>query len=423
MTFTDRLFLAKLGPEQMNAAMGGGVMMQTMMFFFIGLTGYSTALAAQYYGSGRKQMAPVTAFQAMLVVLASYPVILSMLPVAKWLFGVMNVPASQVVYQNEYITVLAAGSVAALLRHALGCYFSGIGRTPVVMLATLAAMTVNVVLDYILIFGKFGAPALGMRGAAMATVAGSALAVVILAAFYFSSAHRHEFGVMKSFRINLDVMKKLLYYGYPAGVEFFMNFLAFTMMVILFHSQGEHVATASTIMFNWDMVSFIPLVGIEIAVTSLVGRYMGAGDHDSAHRAAMSGIRTGVWYSLVMLVAFFFFPELLVNVFRPSGESGIFEQAIPVAVLMVRIAAVYVIAEAVVVALTGALRGAGDTHWTMVASVSFHWSSVPLLYIIFNVLGLSAIVAWSLIVTAFMVFSVVLVLRYRGGKWRRMKVV
>jgi MATE family multidrug resistance protein len=93
-------------------------------------------------------------------------------------------------------------------------------------------------------------------------------------------------------------MKKLLYFGYPAGLEMFLNFLAFNMMVFLFHSQGGVVATASSIMFSWDLISFIPLLGIEIAVTSLVGRYIGAGKVDIAHRSAMSELRLDYGFPL-----------------------------------------------------------------------------------------------------------------------------
>lgn len=423
MTFTDRFFLAKLGPEQMNAAMGGGVMLQTLMFFFVGLVGYSTALSAQYYGSGKREYAPVTAFQSMLVVAASFPVILALVPFAKYLFSVMGVPASQIGYQCDYIDVLAFGVLPGMMRHALGCYFSGIGRTKIVMFATLAAMAVNVLLDYILIFGNFGAPALGIKGAAIATICGSVSAVVILTYAYFSREHRCEFSVMKSFRFDPTVMKQLLYFGYPAGVEFFLNFCAFSFMILIFHSQGDDVATASTIMFNWDLVAFIPLLGIEIAVTSLVGRYMGAGEPGIAHRSAMSGIRTGIWYSCLMLVAFVFFPEFLVNVFRPEGDSAVFNSAVPLAVTMIRIASVYLLAESMMVAFIGALRGAGDTHWTMLASVTFHWCSVPVLYVMFNWFDMSAVHVWSALVTGFMCFCVVLFFRYRGGKWREIKVV
>ena len=189
-------------------------------------------------------------------------------------------------------------------------------------------------------------------------------------------------------------MRKLLYFGYPAGLELFFNFLAFSAMIFLFHSQGNVVATASTIMFNWDLVSFIPLLGIEIAVTSLVGRYMGAGDPATAHRAAMSGIKTGIVLFFCDFTIFILIPGTLVMMFRPDVPTGIFNQAIPIAKSMIRLASLYVLLEAVMVAIVGALRGAGDTHFTMMISVASHWTMLPVVYIMMNVLNLSAVAGW-----------------------------
>jgi multidrug resistance protein, MATE family len=165
------------------------------------------------------------------------------------------------------------------------------------------------------------------------------------------------------------------------------------------------------------------LLGIEIAVTSLVGRYMGAGDPETAHRAAMSGIKTGIFYSVVVLVLFVFIPEKLAMVFRPQTHSLVFDQALPIATSMIRIATLYVLAEAMMVALVGALRGAGDTHWTMIASVTFHWTFIPLLWVMFHVFNASAVMGWLALVILFLVFCVALYLRYRSGKWKKMRVI
>lgn len=423
MTFTDRLFLSRLGSEQMNAALAGGVTLQMLMFFFIGVTGYSTALVAQYFGAGEKANSSRAAFQAILVSLAAYPIILMLKPLAFGYFHFMNIPESQIGYQIDYVHILAWGSVFGMLRHTLGCYFSGIGKTQIVMQATLAAMVVNVGLDYLFIFGKFGFPQMGIKGAALATISGSLVAVIILGFAYLAANNRREYDVMKSFRFNWPIMKKLLYYGYPAGLELFLNFLAFASMISIFHSQGDVVATAATVMFNWDLVSFIPLLGIEIAVTSLVGRYMGAQKPEFAHRATMSAIKTGIFYSVVILFLFVFVPEWLVRVFHPQEMSAVFEDSVPIAVSMIRIAALYVLAEAVMVALVGALRGAGDTHFTMFASVAAHWIFVPILYVALNVFHLSVSTSWLMLVLFFLVFCGILIARFRSGKWKEIRVI
>lgn len=423
MTFTDRLFLSKMGPEQMNAAMGGAVTFQMMIFFFMGLTGYSTALVAQYFGAGERFNSTKAAFQAILITILAWPIILIIKPFVVSFYYVVDIPASQINYQIDYLNILVWGGLFGMLRYTLGCYFTGIGKTKVVMVATIAAMVVNVLLDYILIFGKFGFEPMGVKGAAIGTVSGAAFAVAILSVAYFTRANRQMFGVMSSFRFNWRIMKTLVKFGYPAGLEFFLNFLAFFIMVALFHSQGDVEATATTIMFNWDLVSFIPLLGIEVAVTSLVGRYMGAGRPQVAHRAALSGIRTGIFYSAIILILFVFIPETLVRVFQPQSSDVVFEETVKLAVSMIRIAALYVLAEAVMVALIGALRGAGDTFFTMVASVSAHWLFVPVLWISFRVFNLSVVTAWFLLVLVILIFCIVLIMRFRSGKWKTIKVI
>jgi MATE family multidrug resistance protein len=423
MTFTDRLFLARLSPEQMNAAMGGGVAMQMMIFFFIGLTGYTTALVAQYYGSGQKDMAAIAAFQAVIVSFVAYPIILIFKPLALIYFDFMHVPTGQLGYQKIYFNIVIYGAIIGILRNSISCYFSGIGRTKIVMIATILAMIVNIFLDYVMIFGKFGFPALGIRGAALATVSGGFCGLLVLIIAYFEYKNRHEFHVTRSFQFHTAAMRQLLYFGYPAGLELFLNFLAFSLMIFIFHSLGSIVATATTIMFNWDLVSFIPLLGIEIAVTSLVGRYMGANDPDTAHYSAMSGIKTGIYYSVVILLLFLFVPEWLVMVFKPANQSWVFDNAVPLAKAMIRIASLYVLLEALMASMVGALRGAGDTHFTMLISVSAHWFIVAVLYILLKVMNLSAIAGWLALVIIFMIFCSVLIRRYLSGKWKNIRVI
>jgi MATE family multidrug resistance protein len=190
------------------------------VFFFIGLTGYTTALVAQYYGSGQKKLAAVAASQAVIIALVAYPFVLLCKPLAHGYFNLMNIPREQLEYQTIYFNVVIFGAVVSILRNSLSCYFSGIGRTKIVMTATLVAMVVNVGLDYVLIFGKMGFPVMGIRGAALATVLGATCGLLVLIGAYAGKKNWHEYHVAGSFRFDKTVMRKLLYYGYPAGSNF-----------------------------------------------------------------------------------------------------------------------------------------------------------------------------------------------------------
>jgi MATE family multidrug resistance protein len=423
MTFTDRIFLSRLGPDEMNASMSGGLTSFMMMSLFLGLIGYTTALVAQYLGAGRKDRCAVATTQALLVCLAAYPMILLSKPLVFRAFELSGITPGQLVFQKQYFGILVYATIVGLLRTSLSSFFSGIGRTRMVMVAAFVSMVANIGLNYVLIFGKFGMPALGLRGAAYGTILGGLLGLAVLIAAYLGPTLRREYQVLQSFHFDREAMGKLLWFGYPAGIEMFLNVLAFTGMILAFHAHGPITATATTIMFNWDMVSFVPLIGVQIGVMSLVARSMGAGDPDTAHRAAMSGIKIGWGYSFIILILFAFFPETLVGVFQPVDPDPIFQQAAPTAVFMIRLASLYVMIETVVVVFSGALRGAGDTFWAMCISVTLHWLLLPILIVMLHWLDMSPEVAWATIVLNFLGFSYVYYLRYRNGHWRELRVI
>jgi MATE family multidrug resistance protein len=423
MIFTGRFFLAKLQPELMNAAMGGGLTVFMMMSFFIGLTGYSSALVAQYLGAGRKQDCAKVIAQAGIISFVAYLPILLCAPLIYRLFESLGIPSAQLEPQKIYFHILLFGVIISLLRTTLSCFFSGIGKTRIVMVASFMAMIVNALAGYILIFGKWGMPALGITGAAYATVLGGLSGLLVLTAAYFSPKNWKSFSLATSFKLDLDVIKKLWDFGSPTGLELFLTIVAFNGMVMIFHAQGPVTATAATIMLNWDLVSFVPLIGLEIAVTSMVGRFMGAGKPDIAHKVVMAGLKIGCVYSAIIFILFVGFPAQLIGVFHPIAASDVFTQAFPIALCMLRLASLYVLVESVLIVFIGALRGAGDTFWAMAISVGIHWVMVVGLFIALRGLKLSAEQGWAFVVAIFLLFSLLVYLRYRSGQWRLIKVI
>lgn len=423
MIFTDRLFLSRLGPEYMSAAMAGGLSSFMVMTFFIGLIGYVTALAAQYLGSGQKDCCAVVLSQAVVIVLAATPVVLAVRPLVHDLFGVMNLPSNQLPLQRTYFDILVLGTPMVLIRTGLAGFFSGIGRTRIVMLSSLTAMTVNVIANYCLIFGHLGFPKMGLRGAAYGTLLGSFCGLFILLIGYFSKSNRSEFSVSRSLRFDREVIGKLIRYGTPSGLEMFLNLLAFNLIILIFHSHSVITATAITIVFNWDMVSFVPLLGIQVGVVSLVGRYMGNGRPDIAQRVAKSALKIAWSYSGVILLLFVFLPEHLVKVFEPFKPDLVYLQAEPLATSMLRLAAIYVLADAMVVVFSGVLRGAGDTLWAMGLSVTLHWLLVPVVIVCLKLLSLPPLAAWMTLVGFFLSFCGLFYLRYRSGQWKSLRIV
>ncbi|HRK60932.1 MAG TPA: MATE family efflux transporter [Candidatus Omnitrophota bacterium] len=423
MMFTDRLLLSRLGPDFMNAAVGGSIAAFLLLSFAFGLIGYSTALVAQYFGAGELKTCPRVTAQTWIFIAAFYPVILLIRPFVHDLFRVLQVPVTQLEDQIVFFDILVYGSVFVLLRQSFCGFFSGIGRTGIVMFSSLTALIVNVIVSFVLIYGKLGFPALGIRGAAIGTITGSVSAVLVAAFFYFEKSNDARFDVRSAFTFSSQVIKKWLRYGYPAGIEMFLSLLAFNGLVMAFQSMGPVVATASSIVLNWDMVAYVPLMGMEIGVTSLVGRYIGAKQLDLAHRSTMSGLKVGCVYALGLLALFTFFPVPLAQLFHPAEASVAFAEAQPIAVAMLKMIAFYVLSVVIVIVFVGALRGAGDTLWAMSYHISLHWTCVAVLYVSTRYLGASAVQGWAWLIAIFLVLSSGAWLRYRSGKWKNIHVL
>ena len=422
MNFTDRLFISTMGMEKMNAVMSGGLTVFVLMSFTIGLTGYSTALIAQYFGSERRDRCSIVVTQGLIIALLSYPIILSLRPIIHWSFEAMALPALQLEAQIVYFDILCYGSIFGLVRHVISGFFSGIGRTRIVMVAALVAVVVNIISSYAMIFGHWGCPPLGIRGAAYGSILGGGASCIVLLGAYLAPKTRVQYGVFKSLSYDAKAMKLLFRHGLPGGAEMLLNLIAFDLLILTF--QGHDVVTGSaiTIVFNWDMVSFVPLLGVHIGVTSLVGRYMGAGDPDTAHLATCSGLKVGYTYAGIMTLIFAFFPELMVGVFvNPDSPNSLEISAL--SVNMLRLASLYLLADATSLTFGGALRGAGDTLWAMLISVAMHWTLVPLLLVLLYILHWPPVWVWGGLVVTIFIFSAFMYLRYRSGRWRKIRVV
>lgn len=421
MTFTDRLFLSRLGSVQMSAAMSGGMSSFVLSIFFIGLIGYSTAMIAQYYGAGNKKKCGSCTFHAFIIALLAYPLILLGRPLVNYMTTKLGLDEMQLYYQKQYFDILVYGSILMLIRYSLSYFFSGIGKTKVVMFSSIFAMFVNVLASWILIFGHFGAPAMGVKGAAIGTLIATSSGIIILLFSYFSKSNIITYGIKGSFKFSKEIMFKLIKFGTPAGVEFFLGFTAFMLIVMFFHGQGLSTAIAATIMFNWDHVAFVPLMGVEVAVTSLVGRYVGAKKYDIVHKTVRSALKLCIGYSVVVAFFFVFFPQFLTEFFRPDVYDPAFEEAIPLTVYMLKIASIYVLVTAQMVVFMGALRGAGDTLWAMIIAVSMNWTITIVTYVIMNVLLFSPEAGWTSIVVLWFLFPAFLYMRYRSGRWKNIK--
>ena len=425
MTFIDRLFLSKLGPAEMNAALGAGAVQLALTMFFTGAISYTTAMVAQRLGAKRHGECAKVFMQALYVSLVCVPILYLTIPLGHLVFEMENLPADQLQYQKTYFNILMFGGIINLIRNVAPCFFSGIGETNIVMKSAFVGMIVNVLCNFVLIYGAGPIPAMGVAGAAYGTLIGNLVSTAILFGMFFGRSCNTRFSTRKSFAFSWPLMRELLQKGIPSGVEMFLNMSAFQLLILMFHAMGPESATASSVMFNWDMVAYVPLMGLEVAATSLVGRYVGAKDGAAANRSTYSGLKLGWGYSLLIGVLFVLLPGVLTDIFRPDAAEAsaealaIFDAARPMSIFMLRFATFYIFVEVLLVIYAGALRGAGDTLWVMFACAIMNWCVAGVLYVAAYVIHLPAHIAWIAVVAVYSTAPLIFWIRWKSGKWRK----
>jgi MATE family multidrug resistance protein len=375
-------------------------------------------MVANRFGAQQKTLCPVVTTQAILVSICAYPLMLVCIPIGFRIFDISGIAAVQAAPQRTYFSVLLLGSIISLLRNCFGCFFSGIGRTRTVMVASFVSMAVNVGLNYLLIFGKAGFPALGILGAAIGTVTAGALGLAVLIIAYVNSRAFREYEIRRSLYFDKDLMKELWRRGYPSGLEMLLNLIAFTTLITTFHACGTSVATAITITFSWDMVSFVPMIGLNIAVMSLAGRYCGSKELHLVYRSAWSGMKCSAMYSCLLMGLFLLFPGPLVDLFLPeTGTDRLYIREM--AIFMVRLICVYVFGDGILQVFGGALRGTGDTLWVMVMSLIMHWTFALIAVAMLHVFGFDPKTTWVGVICVFVCYGPIFLLRFQSGRWKK----
>ncbi len=416
MIFTDRYFMSQIDPIHMAAALGGGVASFFSFCFFIGLFSYANALAAQYLGAGERHKCPKVVTQGMIMTVMSAPFLTLITFLVAGIFAGMGHDPVQVELERTYFLILMSGVLVTLAKTCISSYFAGIGRTHVVMVCDVFGMVVNVPLSYVLVFGKLGLPALGIVGAGITTVIASVLALLLYVAFYFGKEHRETFAVFASFSLDMKILRRFWRLGFPSGLEMFLNVAAFNLFLLMFQSYGVAEGAAAAIVFNWDILSFVPMIGLNVGVISLIGRFVGARDMTRANEVMAAGFAAGLAYSAVLAALYITFRYPLVEVFAPP--SGDFTAIRELSAFMMIGLSSYVMADAVILVAGGVLRGAGDTRWLMVASVSLHWAMLVAQFFIIRVFQFSPKVSWVAFCVLVLAIAAVYALRLKAGRWR-----
>jgi MATE family multidrug resistance protein len=424
MIFTDRYFMSQIDPMHMAAALGGGVATFFSFCFFSGLFSYANAMAAQYLGAGELGKCSKVVTQGIIMTIMCSPLLVIITYFVADIFAGMGHDPVQVELERTYYIILMMGVVITLAKICISSYFAGIGRTYIVMICDVCGLLINIPLCYVMVFGKLGLPALGIVGAGISTIIATLFALLLFVIFYVRKENREKFHVMESFRIDWGILRRFLRLGFPSGLELFLNVAAFNLFLLMFQGYGIVEGASAAIVFNWDMLSFVPMIGLNIGVISLIGRFVGANDMERTGEVISAAFIIGIFYSSLLALLYISFRFTLVEVFSPP--AGDFSEIRELAAFMMIGLSSYAMADAIINVSGGVLRGAGDTRWLMYASVTLHWAMLVAQYFIIRVWEFGPRISWLTFCAMIFAIAIVYAWRLKSAKWRdpeRLKLV
>lgn len=425
MEFTDRIFLARYSVAAIAAAMPAGVVAFWLISFFMGVAGYVHVFIAQYTGAGDHRRVGGILWQGIWFSAGAGLVLAALSLAAGPLFRLTGHPPEIQALERIYFQVLCQGAGIHILGVTLAGFHAGRGRTRIVMFAHLVGTAVNIPLDYALINGLGPLPELGIVGAGIATVTAWAVITGCFVVTVFTDANDRRYGVRRRFAPSVDGFLRLLRFGVPAGAQFTTEIFAFAFFINAVGRLGETALAVSNIVFSINSLAFMPMVGLSMGASILVGQSLGRNLPDQAAGAVTRTIHIALGYTLAMAVVFLAFPEPIFSLFRPRDLNPTdFGLMVGTGEVILRFVVLYMLFDAGYMVYMGALKGAGDTRFIMVcvATVSILVLVVPLVagMALFNA-GL--IYAWSCLTVFIASLFVVTYGRYRRGGWREIRVI
>ena len=422
--FVDRVFLTWYSPDAIAAALPAGMASFALVCLFAGTAAYVNTFVAQYFGASEAHKIGAIVWQGIYLSLMAVAVIVPAYFLAEDFFALTGHPPQVQIQETIYFKTLMYGAVFGVLHNTLASFYSGMGRAYVVMWVSLVIMLVNLALDYVLIFGYVGFPEMGMQGAALATNIAIVVGCLIYACLIFNSANRSQFNTLKYWRFDRQLFNRLVYFGFPNGLRLFIDMASFTAFLMLIGTLGTDELAASNIAFNINALSYLPMMGLMVTVSVLVGQHLGNQRADLAARATWSTLQLALLFFSLIGLLYIIYPEVFIWPYLQRGSLEDAEHIIQLVIVLLRFVAFFGLFDAMFMIFLGALEGAGDTRF--IIKMSFVISVLLLLvpcYLYTKFMSANVIGLWLLITLHVMIYSAVFYVRFARGYWKNMRVI
>jgi MATE family multidrug resistance protein len=417
MSVVDSAMVGRLGATELASVGFAGVWMWTCFSLFLGTASGVQTFVSQADGAGEARHCGPWAWQgAYAVVPATLAVAVLLAFLIEPLITLLGPSAEMQSASVAYVRARLFGEVGMAVMMVLTSFFRGLGDTRTPLYVSLGANVLNAGLDYALIFGKFGFPEWGVAGAGAATAIGQWSAAGALFLAFRRRSLRTRFNTRRA-PPQRDAIARFLRTGVPIGGQWALGMTSFAMFTTLIARMSDHAMAASQAFIILLSLSFMQAIGIGVAASTLVGRYIGAKEIAGAERSFWSSLRLGAILGGLVGVIFVLFPEALMRIFTDDPE------VIALGAPLMLLGALFQFFDAGGIIAEGALRGAGDTRWPFVVHSLLGWGLfVPSAYLLGFVLEGGLRGAWFAGLIYVIVLAGSLIWRFRSGAWREMQI-
>jgi MATE family multidrug resistance protein len=391
---------------------------------FNGAAGYTSTLVAHYNGANREDRIASTVWQGMYFSLITGGLVMLVVPFSRAIFAMAGHEQAIQIDEARYFAILCLGAPASIIGSALNGFFTGREDTKTIMIVQIFCTFLNIIGDWLLIFGVGPIPAMGVTGAGIATVGAQCIGSILLLIIFLRAKNRHTFGTWKFRKFNADLFWRLMKFGLPSGGRFVIEMLGWTMFLFIVGRTGTIGLTATNIAWRINGIAFFPIIGLSIAVGILVGNAQGMKRPDLSRKVTIRGLIIAESWMLAAAVLFVTAPVFLFNLFKGSPQTMAvsFDEILAQGIIILRYVALYCTMDAFNIILLGALQSAGDTRWTLNVSIAANILFLGML-IISDRFQWGMHAQWTIATVFVILLAMVWIWRFASGRWQNIKVI
>ncbi len=415
LNLVDTAMVGRLGAPALAAVGLGGFLNYMCVAFLLGLSAGVQAMVSRRMGEDKQSEAAYPLNAALILILvAAVPMTLLLYFLSPHLIQWFNPDPLVVEQGTPYLQARFLGLISLAIHFSFRGYWSAINMTKVYLKALLFAHTSNIIISYVLIFGKLGMPALGTYGAGLGTSISITLAVFYY--FYCALKHTRGYGFLENLPSKATI-KQMVKTSIPSSIQQFFFAAGFAALYWIIGQVGTAELAGANVIINLMLVGLLPAMGFGLGGATLVGQSLGKKNINAAHQWGWDTVKLACITAALLMLPVMLFPELILRVFLTD------QAVIDITRLPLQLAAISLGVECIGIVLFNTINGAGDTTSTMKISFALQWIVfLPMAWFVGPYLGMGLTAIWIGQILYRLVFTWAMIHMWQGRRWSTIEV-